>query len=44
MSNKELSEELHKPVIRKVEKKRHLPFIDNFRGTNLASMQLLSKF
>ena len=45
IQNKELNEELHKPIIRKLEKRKvHLPFIDNIWGTDLANMQLLSKF
>ena len=40
MSNKEL----RKPIIRKFqEKKVHLPFIDNIRGTGLVDMQMISK-
>ena len=36
ISNKQLSEELHKPIIRKFEKRKvHLPFIDNIWGTDL---------
>ena len=45
MSNKELGEELHKPVIRAFEKKKvHSPFIDIICGTDLENMQLISKF
>ena len=46
MLNKELAEEFHKPILRKIEKKkkRHSPFIDNILGADLADMQLLSKF
>ena len=44
ISNKELAEGLHKPVIRKLEKKIHSPFIDNIWGADLADMQLISKF
>ena len=45
VSNKELKEELHKPVNRKFYKRKvHLSFIDNIWGTNLADMQLISKF
>ena len=44
MSNKELSKELHKPIIKKIqEKKSTLIFIDNVWGTDLADMQLISK-
>ena len=43
--NKKLAEELHKLIIRKFEKRKvHSPFIDNIWGTDLADMQLLSKF
>ena len=42
MQNKELTEELHKPIIRKFEKRKvHLSFIGD---ADLADMQLLSKF
>ena len=45
ISNKELVEELHKPIIRKFKKKKvHSPFIDNVLGADLADMQLISKF
>ena len=45
ISNKELAEGLHKPVIRKLEKRKiHSPFIDNIWGADLADMQLISKF
>ena len=45
MSNKELAGELHKEIIRKLEKiKVHSPFIDNIWGADLADMQLESKF
>ena len=45
MSNKELTEELHKPFIRKFNKiKVHSHFIDNTWGADLADMQLISKF
>ena len=45
MQNKELAEELHKPITRKFEKwKVHSPFIDNIWGSDLADMQLLTKF
>ena len=39
ISNKELAEELHKPVIRKFEKRKvHSPFIDNNWCTELIDM------
>ena len=44
-SNKELAEELHKPIIRTFEKtKVHSPFIGNILGANVADIQLISKF
>ena len=45
MSNQELDEELHKPIIRKFGKRKvYSSFIDNLRGTDLANMELLSTF
>ena len=45
ISNKELAEELHKPIIRKVNKRKvHSSFTDNIWGAYLANMQLISKF
>ena len=45
ISNKELREELHKPIIRKFNKRKvHSPFIDNICGVDLADKQLISKF
>ena len=45
MSNKELAKELHKPVIRKLEKQKvRSTFIDNILGFDYADMQLISKF
>ena len=39
ISNQELAEELHKPVIRKFKKRKvHSPFIDNIWGADLADM------
>ena len=39
ISNKELAEELHKPIIRKFNKRQvHSPFIDNILGADLADM------
>ena len=43
ISNKELAEELPKPIIKKFKKKKS-PFIDNIWGADLADMQLISKF
>ena len=45
MQNKELAEELNKPILRKFEKpKVHSSPIDNVWVVDLAEMQLLSKF
>ena len=45
MSDQQLSEELHKQIIRKFEKRKvHSAFIDNTQGANLADIQLISKF
>ena len=45
ISNKELANELHKPIIRKFEKRKvRSPFIDNIWGADLAVMQLISQF
>ena len=44
ISNKELAEELHKPIIRKFKKRKiHSSFIDNIWGADLANMQLISR-
>ena len=43
--NKELAEELCKPIIRRFKKRKvRSTFIDNIWGTDLADMQLISKF
>ena len=45
ISNKELAEEQHKPIIRKIYKRKvHLPFINNIWVEELANVQLKSKF
>ena len=45
MQSNGVAEELHKPNIRKSEKRKvHSSFIDNIWGADLADMQLLSKF
>ena len=45
MPNQELTEELHKQVIRKFEmRKAHSSLIDNIWGVHLVAMQLLRKF
>ena len=44
-SNKELAEELHKPIIIKLNKRQaQSPFLDNILGDNPADMSLISKF
>ena len=43
--NQQLAEELHKPIIRKFEKRKvHAAFKDNIWGADLADMQLLRKY
>ena len=43
--NKQLTNELHKPIIRKLEKRKvYSTFKDNICGVDLADMQLLSKY
>ena len=45
MSNKKLTEELHKPIIKKFnERKVQSPIIDNICGADPADMQLIGKF
>ena len=45
LQNHQLAEELHKPIIRKFEKRKvHAAFKDNIWGADLADMQLLSKY
>ena len=45
VSNIKLAEDLHKPIIRKFNKKTvQSLFIDNIWGADLADMQLISKF
>ena len=45
IANKELAEELHKPIIRRFKKRKvHSTFIDNIWSADLADMQLASKF
>ena len=42
MSNKELTEELHKPIDRKFNKRKvHASFIDNIWNGDLTEMQLI---
>ena len=43
--NQQLAEELHKPIIRKFEKRKvHAGFKGNIWGADLEDMQLLSKY
>ena len=43
--NQQLAEELHKPIIKKFEKRKvHAAFKDNIWGADFADMQLLSKY
>ena len=45
MSKKELTKELHKPIVRKFNKRKvRSHFIDNIWGADLADMQLIIKF
>ena len=45
ISNKELAEALHKPIIRNFKKRKvHSTFIDNIWDTDWADMHLISKF
>ena len=45
ISNKVLAKELHKPIIRKLQKYQvYSSFIDNIWGAHLTNMQLTSKF
>ena len=45
MQNQKLAKELHKPIIRKFNKRRvYSSFKDNIWGADLADMQLISKF
>ena len=44
-SNKELTAELHKPIVRKFEKRKvHSSFIDNIWCADLTGMQLINEF
>ena len=43
--NQQLTEELHKPIIRKLKKRKvYSSYIDNIWGADLTDMQLISKF
>ena len=45
MSDQQLPEQLHKPIIKKFKKRKvHSPFIGNIWGADLADMGLISKF
>ena len=45
MTKLQLAEELHKPIIRKIEKRKiHSSFKDNILGAYFADMQLISKY
>ena len=45
IENKQLADELHKPIIRKfIKRKVYSSFKDNIRGVDLADMSLISKF
>ena len=42
MQNEELAKKLHKPIIRKIEKRKiHSSFIDKIWGVDLGDMQLI---
>ena len=45
LAERQLAEELHKPIVRKFEKQKvQSSFIGNILGGHLADMQLISKF
>ena len=45
MSNKELADKLHKPILKKFRKRKvYSSFIDNIWSADLADMQFISKF
>ena len=45
MSNQQLADELHKPIIRKFKRRKvYSSFKDNVWGADLADMQLISKY
>ena len=43
-SNYQLANELHKPIIKKIKKRKVYSFRDNIWGVDLADMQSLSKY
>ena len=45
MFNKDLAEELHKPIIKEIKKRKvYSSFMNKIQGANLTDMQLISKF
>ena len=45
IENKQLTDELHKPIIKKFKRRKvYSSFKDNIWGVDLADMQLISKF
>ena len=45
MSDQQLAKELHKPVIKKIKKRKvRSPFLDNIWGTDLADTQFINNF
>ena len=45
MPKQEIAEELHKPIVKKFEKRKvYSSFKDNIWGADLVDMQLISKF
>ena len=45
MSNKELAEEVHKPIIKRIKKRKvYSSYIGNIYDGDLTAMQLISKF
>ena len=45
MSDQQIAEELHKPIIKKLKKRKvHSPFIYNIWSADITDMQLISKF
>ena len=45
MSNQQLANELHKPIVKKFKRRKvYSSFKDNIWGDDLADMQLISKF
>ena len=45
MSDQQLAKELHKPIIKKIKKRKvQSPFLDNIWGTDLSDMQFISNF